>query len=254
LTSESLLPVRPGNLERARLLLEEVSTEVASRHEDDLAPAIDQVWENAVAAIRADLREWLRRMSEDTSGFVPRYFELSFGLPRWPAPYRDADRRSVPEAVGLDCGLQLRGSIDLVERHPSGLLRVIDHKTGKCVGTSDLVIEGGKSLQPVLYALAAEKLFAGEGDVSEGRLYFCTSAGQFSEQVVALDERARNAAVEVATAIGQAIERPFLPAAPSEGQCESCDYRAVCGPYEELRSARKPQDDLELLQGLRAWK
>jgi ATP-dependent helicase/nuclease subunit B len=254
LTSESLLPVRPGNLERARLLLEEVITEVASRHEDDLAPAIDQVWKNAVAAIRADLREWLRRMSEDTSGFVPRHFELFFGLPHWRAPYRDADRRSVPEAVGLDCGIQLRGSIDLVERHPSGLFRVIDHKTGKCVGTNDPVIEGGKSLQPVLYALAAEKLFAGEGEVSEGRLYFCTSAGQFSEQVVALDERARNAAADVATAIGQAIERPFLPAAPSEGQCEGCDYRAVCGPYEELRSARKPQGDLELLQGLRAWK
>jgi ATP-dependent helicase/nuclease subunit B len=254
LRSESLLPVRPGNLERARLLLEEVITEVASRHEDDLAPAIDQVWKNAVAAIRADLREWLRRMSEDTSGFVPRHFELSFGLPHWRAPYRDSDRRSVPEAVGLDCGIQLRGSIDLVERHPSGLFRVIDHKTGKCAGANDLVIEGGKSLQPVLYALAAEKLLAGEGEVSEGRLYFCTSAGQFSEQVVALDERARNAAVEVATAIGQAIERPFLPAAPSEGQCEGCDYRAVCGPYEELRSARKPQGDLELLQGLRAWR
>jgi CRISPR/Cas system-associated exonuclease Cas4 (RecB family) len=193
-------------------------------------------------------------MSEDTSGFIPRHFELSFGLPHQRAEHRHADRRSVPEAVNLDCGVQLRGSIDLVERHSSGLFRVTDHKTGKYAGENDLIIEGGKSLQPVLYALAAEKLFQGEGVVSEGRLYFCTSAGQFSEQVVALDERARNAAIEVATTIGQAIEQPFLPAAPGEDQCESCDYRVICGPYEEFRSARKPQGDLALLQELRAWK
>jgi hypothetical protein len=60
--------------------IEEVVTEVAARYEDDLAPAIDRVWENGVAAIRADLREWLRRASENDSGYVPRHFELSFGL------------------------------------------------------------------------------------------------------------------------------------------------------------------------------
>ena len=67
----------------------------------------------------------------------------------------------------------------------------------------------------MLYALAAEKLFAGEGTVvTAGRLYFCTSTGGFSEQVVPLDERARDAAAQVAEAIGDAINRPFLPAAP----------------------------------------
>jgi ATP-dependent helicase/nuclease subunit B len=254
LASESRLPVRPGNLERARLVLEEVIAEVVSRHEDDLAPAIDRVWENAVAAIRADLREWLRRMSEDASGFVPRHFELAFGLPDQRSEHRSADPRSISEAVNLDCGIRLRGSIDLVERHPSGLLRVTDHKTGKSDGVQGLVIDGGKSLQPVLYALAAAKFFAGEGEVTVGRLHFCTSAGQFSERVVALDERARNAAVQVATVIGEAIEGPFLPAAPDERECEFCDYRIVCGPYEEMRYARKPQGDLESLRRLRAWK
>ena len=108
------------------------------------------------------------------------------------------------DAVGLDCGINLRGSIDLVERLPSGLLRVTDHKSGKFDGMLRQVIDGG-TLQPVLYALAAEKLFAGEGKVTEGRLYFCTSTGGFSEQVVRLDERARDAAVQVAEAVGDAI-------------------------------------------------
>ena len=70
------------------------------------------------------------------------------------------------------------------------------------------MIDGGKSLQPVLYALAAEKLFVGEGTVTAGRLYFCTSTGGFAEQVVPLDERARDAAVGIAEAIGDAVAAP----------------------------------------------
>ena len=46
---------------------------------------------------------------------------------------------------------------------------------------------GGTSLQPVLYALAAEKLFGATAKVESGRLYFCTSAGGFTEHIVPLD-------------------------------------------------------------------
>jgi RecB family exonuclease len=251
LRQEGLLPVRPGNLDGARQRLDAIIAEVAGHYRDDLAPAIDRVWEDGIAAIRADLREWLRRASEDDSGYVPWHFELSFGVEGRPGR-RQADPQSVPGAVDLDCGIQLRGSIDLVERHPSGLVRVTDHKTGKSEGKSDLLIDGGKSLQPLLYALAAEKLFAGQAEVSTGRLYFCTSAGGFTEQVVPLDDRARASAVQVADAIGDAVARPFLPASPDKGQCDLCDYRVVCGPHEERRAARKPKGSLKPLLAVRA--
>ena len=127
----------------------------------------------------------------------------------------------MPGAVDLDCGIQLRGSIDLVERHPSGLVRVTDHKTGKADGKRGQLIDGGKSLQPLLYALAAEKLFAGKGKVACGRLYFCTSAGGFAEQIVPLDEPARRAADPGRRGDWRGRRRPFLPAAPDKGQCES---------------------------------
>jgi ATP-dependent helicase/nuclease subunit B len=243
--------VRPGNLDAARQRLDAIIAEVAGHYRDNLAPAIDRVWEDGIAAIRADLREWLRRASEDDSGYVPWHFELSFGVEGRPGR-RQADPQSVPGAVDLDCGIQLRGSIDLVERHPSGLVRVTDHKTGKSEGKSDLLIDGGKSLQPLLYALAAEKLFAGQAEVSTGRLYFCTSAGGFTEQVVPLDDRARASAVQVADAIGDAVGRPFLPASPDKGQCDICDYRVVCGPHEERRAARKPKGSLKSLLAVRA--
>ena len=83
---------------------------------------------------------------------------------------------------------------------------------------------------------------AAKTKVECGRLYFCTSAGGFAEHVVPLDESsARTPPLAVAETIGDAIGRPFLPAAPADGQCQWCDYRAVCGPYEEQRTARKPK-------------
>ena len=63
--------------------------------------------------------------------------------------------------------------------------------------------------------------------------------------------RRGDAATEVATIIGEAIGRSFLPAAPAERQCEWCDYRVVCGPHEERRTARKPEGSLEPLLTLR---
>jgi ATP-dependent helicase/nuclease subunit B len=250
LRKEHLLPVRPRNLDRAWQKLDTVIAEVAARYRDDLAPAIDRVWEDGVAAIRADLREWLRRASEDASGYVPWHFELSFGLEHRPER-RETDPESVPGAVDLDCGIQLRGSIDLVERRTAGEVRVTDHKTGKATGKSGQLIDGGKSLQPLLYALAAEKLFAGEA-VTSGRLYFCTSTGGFTEQVVPLDERSRDVIRRVAEAVGEAVAKPFLPAAPDNGQCDACVYRVVCGPHEERRTGRKTQGRLEPLLAMRA--
>jgi RecB family exonuclease len=250
LRNDGLLPVRPRNLREAQERLDLMIAEVADHYRDDLAPAIDRVWEDGVAAVRADLGEWLRRASEDESGYVPWRFELSFGLEqRW--EQRQADSQSVQGAVDLNCGIQLRGSIDLIERHPSGTARVTDHKTGKVDAKRTQLIAGGKTLQPLLYALAAEKLLAGQAKVTSGRLYFCTSAGGFAEHVVPLDRSARQTADEIAETIGDALVQPFLPASPESGQCDLCDFRVVCGPYEERRTARKPQGNLAPLLALR---
>jgi ATP-dependent helicase/nuclease subunit B len=251
LRREGRLPVRSGSLDAAQNALDAVIAGVAARYHDDLAPAIERVWLDGIAAIGADLREWLRRASLDDSGFVPRHFELSFGLPTRSSE-RPADPRSVPGAVGLDCGIELRGSIDLVERHRAGLMRVTDHKTGKFDGNPGQIIVGGTSLQPLLYALAAERLFADEAEISCGRLYFCTSRGGFAVQEVPLDDEARAAAAQLADTVGDAVAQAFLPAYPAKGECERCDYQVVCGPHEERRIVRKPDGDLKPLLMLRA--
>ena len=174
LRAEGALPITPAKLDAARGALDEVLDEVAARYKDQLAPAIERVWEDGVAAIRADLREWLRRASLDPT-WRPQYFELSFGLPT----DRARDPQSRDEAVPLDCGIQLRGSIDLVERNEAGALRATDYKTGKARANQGTVVGGGEVLQPVLYALALEKVHpwgAGRGGAPillhvDGRLY-----------------------------------------------------------------------------------
>jgi len=251
LKAANLLPISRQNLERAGTMLDEAIGEVARQFYADLAPAIDRVWEDGIDSIRVDLREWLRRASEDASGYVPWRFELSFGLADSQAQRRQADPHSTPNPIHLDCGIQLRGSIDLVERHASGHIRISDHKTGKADGEDGQIIAGGKSLQPALYALVAEKLFRGELKVDSGRLYFCTSAGGFTEITVPLDRFTRDSVAQLAEIIGQALDQPFLPAAPAERQCAWCDYQTVCGPYEELRTRRKQKRQLEPLLKLR---
>jgi ATP-dependent helicase/DNAse subunit B len=250
LREKKLLPVTAERLEEAREVLDSVITESAGRVRDELAPAIERVWQDGIAAIRSDLREWLRRASEDDSGYVPWRFELSFGL-AGRDERRSADPDSVGEPVGIDCGILLRGSIDLVELRSDGRLRVTDHKTGGFAAKADQLIDGGRSLQPVLYALAAEKLFP-DRTVEAGRLYFCTSAGDFADHVVRLDDDARLAASLVAETIGNALAQPSLPAAPNQDGCDRCDYRPVCGPYEASRVRRKPVSRLAALLDLRA--
>jgi len=245
LRDEKLLPVTPATLDAARHHLDAVLERVVRRFHEDLAPAIERVWDDGVARVRADLREWLRRESKEPQ-WDPVFFELSFGLD----DQQGRDPRSTASPVPLDCGIQLRGSIDLVERHPSGAVRATDHKTGRKQASEGMVIDHGDVLQPVLYALALEKLLPGQV-TREGRLYYCTSSGDFSEVVVPLDEHARHAASVLASAVKDSLARGFLPAAPRDGACEYCDYRSVCGPGQEARGRAKKRERLVSLDTLR---
>lgn len=248
LREKGLLPVTEGRLPAAEEVLERTLDAAATRFADDLAPAIPRVWMDEIEGIRTDLRSWLRRMPEDESGFVPRHFELTFGLR--PSPTAPVDPRHDPDsradAVTLPGGWKLRGAIDLVEVDPgSDEVRVTDYKTGSDRTMPGLVVGGGEVLQPVLYGLAAQNLL--QKTVTAGRLYFSTSRGGFGERVVHLDERARGYASDVLLTIDDAIMHGKLPPAPREDACALCDFRAVCGPSEERRLRMK---DPSFLSGL----
>jgi CRISPR/Cas system-associated exonuclease Cas4 (RecB family) len=248
LRAAGLLPVRPETLRAAFDVLDEALAAESHDKVEKLAPAIPRVWDDGIDTVRADLREWLRRQADATDGWVPDRFELSFDVAERDRAH--ADPASVETPVLVEGGLRLRGAIDLIERHAtSGRLRVTDHKTGKVAAGDGVVVGGGEVLQPVLYALAAEVLL--EATVDAGRLYYCTATGEYADRVVPLDAQSRGAAGVVVATIGQALADGFLPAAPGRGKCTWCDYKVVCGPYEEIRVERKPAERLAALTRLR---
>jgi CRISPR/Cas system-associated exonuclease Cas4 (RecB family) len=154
--------------------------------------------------------------------------------------------------VAIFDGELLKGSIDLVERHASGSLRVVDHKTGRRPEPLPEMVGGGEVLQPALYALVAEQMFA--EPVQLGRLLYSTVAQNYTSIDVPLNEWTKRRAAQVLTVIDNAIRDGFLPAAPRKNGCRGCDYLPVCGPYEEERVASKSQAELGPLKELRGWR
>jgi ATP-dependent helicase/nuclease subunit B len=246
------IEITPATLDSVLVRLRETVRKVSQEVFDDLKPAIERVWIDGVETLEADLREWVRRVSLDPE-WKPAHFELSFGLPG-----RDVDKQdpaSTPKPVTLMEGLQVRGSIDLVERSASGALRATDYKTGRARAEPGNVIGGGRHLQPVLYALVLEKIFPGVS-VRGGRLFYTTQVGEFLSVPTDLDSVSREAFSLVARTLRGALETGFFPAAPDEGECTWCNFRSLCGPEEErrLRTTRKglraELKDLRTLRGM----
>ena len=245
LQDSGLLPLPRGDLTSVLDLADRVLTRVAGQYEEELAPAIPRIWRNEVEDLRLDLRGWIRAVASETEEWKPSYFEFAFGLPADSV----RDPRSRPqEAVILD-SIRLRGAIDLIEEDPQGTLRITDHKTGKKPRERATYVGRGEMLQPLLYALAAEQVLA--QPVQEGQLFFCTQRGEYWKVRVPLDDRARQQIRQVLGTIDGAVKQGFLPAAPRQDACLFCDYRSVCGPYEELRVKRKDERALSALQQIR---
>jgi ATP-dependent helicase/nuclease subunit B len=256
LAERGMLPLLPERAAEAQAILAQVFEAEVQQAREDYAPAVQRVFDAALSALRGDLEEWLRRLAEERN-WVPAYFELGFGL-------RGADERaaeSTTDPVALGQGLSLRGAIDLVERRATpaadgrAVLRATDHKTGMPEERSGAITAGGRELQPLLYALALEKLFP-EALVDSGRLYFCTVKAGYLTQEVPLNDAARARARELIQAVDGMIRQGFLPAAPAsvrggdKTECERCSYRAVCGPYEAERVARVKAPDFAKLAPL----
>jgi CRISPR/Cas system-associated exonuclease Cas4 (RecB family) len=244
LRAEQRLPLTPPAVPEALRILDSTIGSTAAAYKERLAPAIDRVWRDEIAAIGRDLRVWIRKLPE-AGPWTPEYFEYSFGLDD-----EGRDERSQREPVRIDDRFILRGSVDVIETRPgSPELRITDHKTGRNRTTPRMVIGGGTAMQPVIYGLAIEKIL--QRPVREGRLFFATTAGGFAEHPVPLSDTNRRAALEALEIIDRAIELGFLPAAPAERACAWCDFRSICGPDESRHVGRKTADRLVDLTALR---
>jgi ATP-dependent helicase/nuclease subunit B len=230
--------------DRALAVLDEALAGIAAREYEQLAPAIDRIWNDEVATLRRDLRLWVYEITDNAAGaWTPKWFEWSFGL-------NDAgrDEESRAEEVVVDGRFRLHGSIDLVEERANGDLRVTDHKTGKYRGKDHMIVDGGAALQPVLYSMALEA--ATGRPVVEGRLYYATTDGGYRDVQIPLTPPARRIGLEVLEIIDRAVETGFLAPVPREKACSWCDFRPVCGPTAQNRIGRykSPEPLADLLE------
>ncbi len=226
----ALLPVKEDRLPEAMRLADAALDRVAEKYGEKLAPAIPRVWHSEIEDLRTDLRGWLQHVARDDDEWRPVEFEMEFG-----------DERPIE----LEQGVHLKGRIDLVEKNVAReAFRVTDHKTGKRPDTIPRWVGGGRSLQPLLYGLAAEKLL--ESPVESGRLLYATQKGGYTPIEIKLDERARLFLQKLLSDIDASIANGFLPPVPAKDACEFCDYRIVCGPYEERRLNKKDRREERL--------
>jgi CRISPR/Cas system-associated exonuclease Cas4 (RecB family) len=240
------ISIAPASISNVLEVLDETLTRVAAEYAELLAPAVERVWQDEIAAIRTDLHIWARELAQST-GWEPWLFEFGFGLSDQPG--RDPQSQRAP--VKIDDRFILRGAIDLIERRPgTKILRVTDHKTSKNRSARGSVIGHGQQLQPVLYSLAVE---AATGyTVETARFSYCTTAGGFTEHQVPINERTRSAGIEVLEIIDRAVELGTLPPAPADKACGFCDFLPVCGPNQERRARRKSHKELADLMELRS--
>jgi CRISPR-associated protein Cas4 len=223
LRDAGLLPVCNDSLAQALVHLETVLATVAAEYAEKLVPAIPRVWDSEIDGLRTDLRGWLHHHASNEYDWEPIHFEKKF-------------------EVALD-QVTLHGLIDVIEQRGEQL-RVTDYKTGKAPETIPRWVGGGQHLQPLLYALAAEKDLGAR--IDSGRLVYATQRGGYTTVQIPLDDKARQFVGKLLTDIESMLAGGFLPPVPAKEECERCDYRSVCGPYEERRLLKKDQRDERL--------
>jgi hypothetical protein len=176
-------------------------------------------WEVEKRAARESVMLLLEEERREEEGFVPLYFERSFGS----------------EGDGLDvsvlCGgrdILFRGRIDRIDA-AGGSFRVIDYKTGRLSGT-DGDFEGGATLQLPVYLLAASRLLALPLERGAA-LYRHVGAGDGRKTVIfsgAHWEARKGEFARIADVITRGIESGIFFAPADEETCRACEVKTAC--------------------------
>lgn len=222
---QSQLMRSPASLDESLADLDHVLERIAAEYD----PVVPDVWQAGVESLRADLRGWLH---------FRWHYERQWTVVEAEHKFEQT----------LAEGWKLKGTIDAIEQGEDRTVRITDYKTGRAPRESVEYIGAGESLQPVLYALAAESM---GHEVVEARLAYATLRSNYRIDRIPLDSRARMNAQVVLGTMDRWIDKGFLPAAPRAEGCIRCEYVPVCGPYEELRARQKSQPELRDLIRIR---
>lgn len=167
------------------------------------------------AALEGGVREWL----DQAGALVRRWFDLED-----PRRLEPADRELYVEAT-VD-GLVLRGYIDRLDVAPTGQVRVVDYKTGRC---PDERFEGRALFQMRFYALVLWRMHGSVPDLlqlvylGDGRV-LRYSPDEADLRAVERNIKAVWAAIERAARTGDWRPR-------TSTLCRWCEFRELCPEF-----------------------
>ncbi len=136
------------------------------------------------------------------------------------ALHEELDFELTLEAGDGEAPVIITGTIDRIDRLPSGGIEILDYKTGKAWGQKAV----DESLQLSIYALACRDAL-GLGTPERVTLYFTESALRLS--TTRTDEQLDLARADVLARVSRMRAGEF-GARPSARVCQWCDWRAMC--------------------------
>jgi ATP-dependent helicase/nuclease subunit B len=215
----------------ARMAALAIADALLAEYRDEVIPPSLAVYETEAREIRASALAFLegerKHAREGRTSWVD--FELPF--PR---------KASVRFPVG-EGSIPVKGFIDRVDRTQDGRLVVIDYKTGspgryqkdKRAGP----FNGGRHLQPAIYAAAAHQELIGE--VARFEYRFPTERGENED--VRYDAAELAAAGGIVAGLMRHVEQGAFPPTTDVHDCTYCDYAPVCRASSDGRKTVSPR-------------
>ena len=224
------LPVTSESLPAALATLDRVLDRVSAEYAENLAPAIERVWRDEIADLRRDLGIWVWRLT-DEHDWQPTFFEFSFGLHdegRDPRSLKDQSRWTAfhPSRVGRP------------DRTPprSGRAAHYGSQDRPQPFESDLIVDGGKALQPESCKRRDRTRIGKEGGV--GPALYCTTVVEACRARHPDQRLHARSGLQVLSIVDRAVEDGFLAAVPAERRARGA-ISARSGPHEEERVKKR---------------
>jgi ATP-dependent helicase/nuclease subunit B len=203
---------------------------------DEMPPPTPEIFEHERQGIHRDLELFLEFEAEAADRLAPIAFEANFGS-RFAGAGETAEPLGQLDPIEVSLGdarFSLCGRIDRIDRAdrraPHDYL-VTDYKTGSYYRpVYQGIFHGGRLLQHVLYAIAADRLLKTldpKARVVAGRYYFPSTKGGGEEKLIARPTPAQVA--EVLSDLFETIRAGAFTTTAHIEDCKYCDYGRACG-------------------------
>ena len=227
-------------------LIREIAEETIAQYKEEIPPPSEGVFARERGEVMQALDVFLAAEEKLGEKVEPLMFEVVFGIEEEKGAGME---EAVEVALAPGRSFRLRGRIDRIDRVGSGRYRVVDYKTGRYSRYDKLrCFGGGRALQHVLYALAAEEILKKTGVDSSPRVvesgyYFPTRRGEGKEVVVG--EFDRKALKELLAELLDIVAKGHFIVG-LDVTCGYCDFLPVCGDGAvERAKAKKPANPEE---------